>query len=65
MFDGLMYTFFLLFFNSSEADFIKKIVKEVQKVTKAIGLEGEENHLRKNEEKMKGRELQLPIRSRI
>ncbi|CAL9248831.1 unnamed protein product [Arabidopsis halleri] len=50
---------------SSEADFIKKIVKEVQKVTKAIGLGEEEKHLRKNEEKMKGRELQLPIRSRI
>ncbi|EOA25653.1 hypothetical protein CARUB_v10019003mg [Capsella rubella] len=47
---------------SSEADFVKKIVKEIQKVTEAIGKE-EEKHFRKEKEKAWG--LPLPIRSRI
>lgn len=40
---GLKYTIF----GSSESDFIYKIVKEVKKVEKAIGLEEEEQFLGK------------------
>lgn len=53
MFDGLIrYTIF----GSSEADFVKEIVKEVQRVIEAIELEEEENPC--GEIKEKFREMQ-------
>lgn len=52
MFNRLRYTIF----GSSQADFVNEIVKEVQRVIEAIGLEENENNY--VEIKEKGRELQ-------
>lgn len=57
MFDVLRYTIS----GSFESDFVKEIVKEVQRVIEAIGLEEEENHFREDINKEKGGEFQLHI----